>query len=272
MQLTGFADEDVAGKPFADTFSAPEDAALVTATIAAAAAGEDPGEQESYWMTNDGRQVLVAWTCMPLPEREAARRLVISGVDVTERRLREEEQAALRRVAVAVAAENRPDDIFQTVTEEVGRLLGADGASMLRYVPNANEGIILGFWRREDLVQDDTAIGRIVTFTGGPAGIVRQTGDPVRYERDRSLPPGWRERLRTEKTSSIVTAPVLVSGPRMGCGFGNAQRRLFPARCRAPRRPVHEPRRDRDRERARLARSCLRRSGNASSGKTSRPR
>ena len=108
MQLTGYEDEDVAGKPFVDTFSAPEDATLVAATIAAAAAGEDPGEQETYWTTRDGRQVLVAWTCTPLPAREAARRLVISGVDVTERRLREEEQAALRRVAVAVAAESRP--------------------------------------------------------------------------------------------------------------------------------------------------------------------
>ena len=209
---SGYADEDVAGRSFAEVFSAPEDVAAVSAAIAAAAAGEKPVEQETTWMTRDGRRVLVAWTVTPLPEREEAHRLVISGTDVTDRKQREDEQAALRRVAVAVAGESRPENIFQTVTEEVGRLLGADGASMLRYVPDANEGIILGFWRREDPVQDDSAIGRMVTFSGGPSGIVRQSADATRYEVDGALPPGWRERLRAEGTSSIVTAPVLVSG------------------------------------------------------------
>src|SRR5215210_2075652 len=228
IELTGYADDDVARRPFVEIFSAPDDAALVQATIAAAAAGEETDEQETYWQTRDGRQVLVAWTCTPLPEREAARRLVISGTDVTERKLREEEQAALRRVAVAVAAESRPEDIFQTVTEEVGRLLGADGASMLRYAPDANEGIILGFWRREDPVQDDSAIGRMVAFSGGPSGIVRQGANATRYEVDGALPPGWRERLRAEGTSSIVTAPVLVSGRVWGAVSATRNEGSFP--------------------------------------------
>jgi len=210
-ELTGYDDEDVAGRTFAETFSAPDDAAHVQATIAAAVAGEDAGEQETYWQTNDGRQVLVAWTCTPLPEREAARRLVISGTDVTERKLREDEQAALRRVAVAVASESRPEHIFQTVTEEVGRLLGADSASMIRYVPDADDGVILGYWRRADPVQDDTAIGRMVSFSG-PSAFVRQTASSTRYEAGGTLLPGWRERFRAQGTSSAVTAPVLVAG------------------------------------------------------------
>jgi PAS domain S-box-containing protein len=228
IDLTGYSDEDVAGKPFAELFSAPEDAGRVQGTIAAAAGGGAPGEQETYWVTRSGRRVLVAWTCTPLPEREEARRLVISGTDVTERRLREEEQAALRRVAVAVASERRPEDIFQTVTEEVGRLLGADGASMLRYVPDANEGLILGYWRRGDPVQDDTVIGRLVTFTGGPAEIVRETGRSARYELDRTLPPGWQERLLAEGTASVVTAPVMVSGRVWGAVSATRNERAFP--------------------------------------------
>jgi PAS domain S-box-containing protein len=230
MELTGYTDEDVAGRPFIEVFSAPEDAARVRATIAAAATGEDPGEQETYWQTRDGRQVLVAWACTPLPEREAARRHVISGTDVTERRLREEEQAALRRVAVAVAAESRPEDIFQTVTEEVGRLLGADAASMLRYVPDADEGILLGFWRREDPVQDDTAIGRVVALSSipSPSAVVRQTGGPTRYEMDDELPPGWRKRFHVQGARSIVTAPVLVSGRVWGAVSATRNEGSFP--------------------------------------------
>ena len=225
---SGYSGEEVAWQSFAAVFSAPEDVAVVDGAIAAAAAGAKPAEQETTWITRDGRRVLVAWTVTPLPAREDTPRLVISGQDVTERKQREDEQAALRRVAVAVAGESRPENIFQTVTEEVGRLLGADGASMLRYAPDANEGIILGFWRREDPVQDDSAIGRMVTFSGGPSGIVRQSANATRYEVDGALPPGWRERLRAEGTSSIVTAPVLVSGRVWGAVSATRNEGSFP--------------------------------------------
>jgi PAS domain S-box-containing protein len=211
-ELTGYTDEEVARRSFAEVFSAPEDAAAVEATIAAVAAGGEPGEQETHWLTRDGRRVLVAWKCAPLPERESRRRFVISGSDVTERRRREEEQAALRRVAVAVASERRPEDVFQTVTEEAGRLLGGDGANMLRYDPSASEALVVGFWQRADAVQDDTVIGRRIALKDGPASIVRNTGKATRFEPEDAVKAGFRERLRAEHTSSVVTAPVLVSG------------------------------------------------------------
>ena len=44
-----------------------------------------------------------------------------------------EEQAALSRVAVAVATASRPEVLFDTVTEEVARLLGADAANLVRF-------------------------------------------------------------------------------------------------------------------------------------------
>jgi PAS domain S-box-containing protein len=227
--LTGYDDEEVAGKPFAEVFSAPEDAARVEAAIAAAATGGEPAEQETYWLTRDGVRVLVAWTATPLPEREAAKRLVISGTDVSERKLREDEQSALRRVAVAVASERRPEEIFQTVTEEVGRVLGADGASMLRFVPDANEGIIMGYWQRADPVQDDTALGRRVTFTGGPSGLVQETGRSTRFEVDGPIEPAWRERMLAEGTSCVLTTPVLLAGRVWGAVSASLNQGTFPA-------------------------------------------
>ena len=44
-----------------------------------------------------------------------------------------DEQAALRRVATLVARETSPAEVFAAVTEEVGRLLAIDIATMLRY-------------------------------------------------------------------------------------------------------------------------------------------
>ena len=42
------------------------------------------------------------------------------------------EQAALRRVATLVARAATPERVFAAVTEEAGRLLGADQATMSR--------------------------------------------------------------------------------------------------------------------------------------------
>src|SRR6201993_4125003 len=44
-----------------------------------------------------------------------------------------DEQAALRRVATLVAGGVAPEEVFATVTEEVGRLLPVDVAIMGRY-------------------------------------------------------------------------------------------------------------------------------------------
>jgi GAF domain-containing protein len=46
-----------------------------------------------------------------------------------------EEQAALRRVATLVAGEASPAEAFSTVTEELGRLLGADIAALICLEP-----------------------------------------------------------------------------------------------------------------------------------------
>ena len=51
--------------------------------------------------------------------------------------LRADEQAALRRVATLVARDVRSDTLFAAVAEEVGGLLGADLAGMIRYEADA---------------------------------------------------------------------------------------------------------------------------------------
>ena len=52
------------------------------------------------------------------------------------------EQAALRRVATLVARETPPAEVFAAVTEEVGRLLKVDIATMLRYESDATATVV----------------------------------------------------------------------------------------------------------------------------------
>jgi signal transduction histidine kinase len=53
-----------------------------------------------------------------------------------------EEQAALRRVAALVTRAAPPGDVFAAVTEEAGRLLGADHATLSRYDPAGAVSVI----------------------------------------------------------------------------------------------------------------------------------
>ncbi len=65
-----------------------------------------------------------------------------------EQRRLAEEQASLRRVATAVAADSPPQAIFTLVSVEAGRLLGADGAGILRCVDDRRLEV-MGNWRPE---------------------------------------------------------------------------------------------------------------------------
>jgi signal transduction histidine kinase len=58
------------------------------------------------------------------------------------RRALAEEQAALRRVATAVARQPSPAEVFSLVTSEVAQLLGTDVTSMLRYETDGTAVII----------------------------------------------------------------------------------------------------------------------------------
>jgi GAF domain-containing protein len=53
-----------------------------------------------------------------------------------------DEQAALRRVATLVAQVAAPEEVFAAVTEEAGRLLHADCASMHRYDPDGTMTVV----------------------------------------------------------------------------------------------------------------------------------
>ena len=56
-----------------------------------------------------------------------------------------DEQAALRRVATLVARSVDPAHVFSSVTEEVGRLLGAHTANMVRYRHDGAADVVGGW-------------------------------------------------------------------------------------------------------------------------------
>ena len=81
--------EETGGTVFWDTYVAPEDAARVKALVGRVAAGETVGDHDHTWITKSGRRLAVSWSCIRLPSIDERRLLLVSGVDVTERKQRE---------------------------------------------------------------------------------------------------------------------------------------------------------------------------------------
>jgi PAS domain S-box-containing protein len=82
-RTTGIMDDaSVRGRPFWEVFPIPEDADGVRFTILAAA----PGEHEHRWRAADGEKPrVVAWSLAPITDGDGNPRLIVTGLDVSER-------------------------------------------------------------------------------------------------------------------------------------------------------------------------------------------
>jgi PAS domain S-box-containing protein len=141
--------------------------------------------------------------------------------DVTDRRAAEqalrhlaEEQAALRRVATAVAADREPRRVFGLVAEEVGRLLGAQSANIVRYEEDATATVV-GGW---SVGIANVPVGERVALDADTAMVrVWRTGEAARIDSYDGIPGTLAERLRDHLGfRCAVAAPVALDGRLWG--------------------------------------------------------
>ena len=121
------------------------------------------------------------------------------------------EQAALRRVATLVAGNAPPEQVFQTVTEEVCRLLGLRTAVLHRF-EDARMSTIVGKFGE---LTGPFELGNIIELEVGSALQVLQTGAPARSNYDELAGPGAAE-LRALGFSGSVGVPITVAGVTWG--------------------------------------------------------
>jgi PAS domain S-box-containing protein len=220
---TGRADDDsVRGRLFQEVFILPDDVDEFEERLALARADGDTGEFELHLRSHTGELLDVLWRGVDIHNDDGQRGYLLCGLDVTERARRQEEQAALRRVAVAVASERRAEDVFDVVTEEVGRLLGAHSADLVRFEPGGEACVLVGRWSEPAIQSNDIGksvnpydVGATIPLHGGPATMVYETGGPIRVDAA-SVPSPFAERASARGINSIAAAPIVVSGRLWG--------------------------------------------------------
>jgi GAF domain-containing protein len=125
-----------------------------------------------------------------------------------------EQQAALRRVATLVARETSPADVFSAVTEEVGRLLGADIAALVRLEPG-NTAILVAAWG--DGEGHPVPVGTHISLEGeNVATMVLRTGRPARREIPEHASGPAADLARRLGVTSTVGTPIVVEGRLWG--------------------------------------------------------
>ncbi len=99
--------EELSGRSFLEIVARDDEFAARMA-IAGAANGVPQSERETRWVTGDGRELTVAWTATPILDQWGVARVLVSGVDVSERKRQEEELRASRlRIVDATDAARR---------------------------------------------------------------------------------------------------------------------------------------------------------------------
>jgi PAS domain S-box-containing protein len=100
----GWTIEEAKGRSFLELVH-PEDSYSVLMAIAAAANGVSRTDLEARWLRQDGDARVVAWTATPARDRDGRGRVLLTGMDITERKRAEEELRASR--ARLLEAESR---------------------------------------------------------------------------------------------------------------------------------------------------------------------
>jgi signal transduction histidine kinase len=124
-----------------------------------------------------------------------------------------DQEAALRRVATLVARGVPSSELFGAVTEEVGRLFGADLAGMIRYETDDKVSVV-ATWAAAG--EPHEVGGRLPLDEAGLAATISRTGRPARmddYEGVRARLAVIREELGVR---SSVASPILVESHLWG--------------------------------------------------------
>jgi len=126
-----------------------------------------------------------------------------------------EEQAALRRVATLVASSATPEQVFQAVAEEAGRLLEARTAATVRFDQDA--GVVVGSW--SDGEGAGIEVGTRVPYSAPDSPVYRASHEGGRIDDYNDIPGEAATMTRRAGYRSSVVAPITAGARLWGALF-----------------------------------------------------
>jgi signal transduction histidine kinase len=123
-----------------------------------------------------------------------------------------EEQAALRRVATLVASSAEPEQVFQIVAEEAGRLLQARTAATVRF--DEISAVVAGSWNGGEGA--GLEVGTLVPYSEPDSPVYRVSHEGGRIDDYADLPGEAARLTRLAGYGSSVMAPITAGGRLWG--------------------------------------------------------
>ena len=209
----GYSSEELRSRPYVE-FVHPDDRSRTLRVADELAQGHKLIEFENRYLRNDGSLRWLQWSARSVPGEEA---IYAAARDVTERKQLEEEQAALWRVATAVAEGGSPADILAATVSELHAVVAADATNLMRYEADGSVTVLA------KLGEFGFEVGSRVPLTGeSVTARVRRTGRTARIDDLGQAPGPVPEVLVAHGIRSGVGAPIVVEGRLWGvmtCGW-----------------------------------------------------
>ena len=138
-----------------------------------------------------------------------------------------DEQAALRRVAMLVARESSPFEVFGAVTEEAARFLGTEAVGMLRFEPDGSATLVA----QSPTPWDPPPLGSRFMLDGeNVVASVHRTGQAARMDEWEKATGAVAATAHVLGVRSTVATPIVVEGRLWGTIIAaTSQREPLPA-------------------------------------------
>jgi GAF domain-containing protein len=143
-----------------------------------------------------------------------------------ELRVLAEEQAALRRVATLVARGVSGTDVFAAVAHEVGGVLGADAATIVRLDPDGPVTVLTRVGDHPDAIPQGS---RWTLEPPLPLAVALRTARPARLDDYSQASGEYADRVRRLGIRAGLAAPIVVEGRLWGAIAVGIRHGLFPA-------------------------------------------
>jgi PAS domain S-box-containing protein len=194
-----YAPADTGGYVFWERYVDPAEADDVRHLFERVKNGEAVPEHDNHWVASSGRRLLIAWTCTPLPRLDERTMFLLSGVDVTERKEREEEAGRQR-------------DFLHAITEAVPSFLITVDPDATVVEESNNRAFLETFGWTEDQVVGKSFLGLIAREDDHAArmAIANAANGVPQAERESR----WLDRNGDERIVAWTARPVMDPGGR----------------------------------------------------------